>query len=711
MKLVITEKPSVAQSLSKVIGARERKNGYLEGNGYLVSWCIGHLVEPAPPEAYDERYKRWRYEDLPILPDKWKYEVSPSTKKQFKVLKMLMERKDVDRLICATDAGREGELIFRLVYHKAGCTKPFDRLWISSMEDAAIREGFRNLRPSSEYDNLYKAALCRERADWIVGINATRLFSCLYGQPLNVGRVMTPTLAMTVARDAAISAFKPKPFYTVQIEVSGCTITSERFEDRDEADELWAACMADGEAVVREISEKEIREEPPQLYDLTTLQRDANRLYGFTAKQTLDYLQSLYEKKAVTYPRTDSRYVTADMKENLGRVVNGTAEMFEYELDYEIDEDVVIDDDEVSDHHAILPTISLKTIDLRILSDGEKKILGLVVTRVIAAVSPVFRYEETAVTLECGGHVFTLKGKTVIDKGWKLVEEQLLPLKSERKKEPDTGGFAEGLIVPLGSAAVKEGKTSPPAHFTEDTLLHVLETAGNGGTDADGNELAKIPEGAERRGLGTSATRAAIIEKLVAKGFIARRKGRKKQLLCATDKGTALITVIPEQIQSVAMTAEWEEKLLRIEKGEYSPELFMQEIGEMVQELVSTYEPVRDPNVLLPSRTVAGRCPHCGAEVIETAKGWECMGKECRFMIWKDNAFFKSIGARMTGEMAEKLMAEKLISTGEVRVERCVSRKSGREYPAIISLDLGPDGTVRYKMRFPDRKKKGGGTA
>ena len=706
MKLVITEKPSVAQSLAKVIGARERKAGYLEGNGYLVSWCVGHLVEPAPPEAYDERYKLWRYEDLPILPEKWKYEVSPSTKKQFEVLKMLMERKDVERLICATDAGREGELIFRLVYHKAGCTKPFDRLWISSMEDVAIREGFRNLMPSSEYDNLYKAALCRERADWIVGINATRLFSCLYGQTLNVGRVMTPTLAMTVARDAAISAFKPKPFYTVQIEVSGCTITSERFEDRDEADELWAACMADGEAVVREVSEKEIREEPPQLYDLTTLQRDANRLYGFTAKQTLDYLQSLYEKKAVTYPRTDSRYITADMEASLGRIVTGTAEMFGYELDYEIDEDVVIDDDEVSDHHAILPTISLRQLDLKILSDGEKKILGLVVTRVIAAVSPAFRYEETVITLECGGHVFTLKGKAVIDKGWKLAEEQLLPLKNERKKEPDTSGFAEGHIVPLGSATVKEGKTSPPAHFTEDTLLHVLETAGNGGTDADGNELAKIPEGAERRGLGTSATRAAIIEKLVDKGFIARRKGRKKQLLCATDKGTALITVIPEQIQSVAMTAEWEEKLLRIEKGEYPPELFMQEIGEMVQELVSTYEPVRDPNVLLPSRTVAGRCPHCGAEVIETTKGWECMGKECRFMIWKDNAFFKSIGARMTGEMAEKL-----ISTGEVRVDRCVSRKNGKEYPAIISLDLGPDGTVRYKMRFPDRKKKGGGTA
>ena len=706
MKLVITEKPSVAQSLAKVIGARERRVGYLEGNGYLVSWCIGHLVEPAPPEAYDERYKRWRYEDLPILPEKWKYEVSPSTKKQFEVLKMLMERKDVDRLICATDAGREGELIFRLVYHKAGCTKPFDRLWISSMEDAAIREGFRNLRPSSEYDNLYKAALCRERADWIVGINATRLFSCLYGQTLNVGRVMTPTLAMTVARDAAINAFRSEPFYTVQIEVSGCTITSERFEDRDEADELWAACMADGEAVVREISEEEKREEPPQLYDLTTLQRDANRMYGFTAKQTLDYLQSLYEKKAVTYPRTDSRYVTADMKASLGRLVTGTAEMFGYELDYEIDEDAVIDDDEVSDHHAILPTISLKQLDLKILSDGEKKILGLVVARMIAAVSPAFRYEETAVTLECGGHVFTLKGKTVIDKGWKQVEEQFLPSKREQKREPDTGGFAEGLVISLGSAVVKEGKTSPPAHFTEDTLLHLLETAGNGGKDADGNELAKIPEGAGRRGLGTSATRAAIIEKLVDKGFISRRKSRRKQFLCATDKGTALITVVPEQIQSVSMTAEWEEKLLRIEKGEYSPELFMQEIGEMVEELVSTYEPVRDPNVLLPSHKVVGSCPHCGAEVIETTKGWECMGKECRFMIWKDNAFFKSIGAQMAEEMAEKL-----INTGEVLVERCISRKNGTEYPAIISLDPGPDGSVRYKMRFPDRRKREGGTA
>ena len=702
MILVITEKPSVAQSLARVIGAGKRHEGYLEGNGYLVSWCIGHLVELAPPDAYDEKLRKWRYEDLPVLPQEWKYEVSPGTKKQFEVLKKLIGRKDVERLICATDAGREGELIFRLVYHKAGCTKPFDRLWISSMEDSAIREGFRTLRPSSEYDNLYQAALCRERADWIVGINATRLFSCLYKQTLNVGRVMTPTLAMVVMRDATIRAFSPEAFYTVQLELAGCSVTSRRFQDRSEAEELLNTCKAEGSADILEVTRKAKTENPPLLYDLTSLQRDASRICGFTAQQTLDYLQSLYEKKVVTYPRTDSHYLTSDMKPGLVSLVHASSEKLGLRTDgtdLAAGAGRVINDSKVTDHHAILPTRHLKDADLRILSNGERKILTLVTVRAASAISPPCRFDETVIRMTCGGEAFSLKGRTVTDKGWHMIEEQLIPPKT-RKKEPDTGAFREGSRIPIDKASLNEGRTSPPASYSEDTLLHSMETAGNGGTDSSGSETAKIPEDAERRGLGTSATRAGIIEKLVKKGFLARSRDKKKLLLRATDKGTALITVMPELIQSVALTADWEEKLLQIERGEYSPDRFMQEIEQMVTELVSTYEAAGDPEILLPSRRVIGKCPHCGSDIIETGKGWKCTGRDCRFMIWKENAYFNSIGISLTEKMAEDL-----ISNGRILVNSCLSKKSGKRYAAVITLETGPDGTVHYSMAFPDKTR------
>ena len=702
MILVITEKPSVAQSLARVIGADKRHEGYLEGNGYLVSWCIGHLVELAPPDAYDEKLRKWRYEDLPVLPQEWKYEVSPGTKKQFEVLKKLMGRKDVERLICATDAGREGELIFRLVYHKAGCTKPFDRLWISSMEDSAIREGFRTLHPSFEYDNLYQAALCRERADWIVGINATRLFSCLYKQTLNVGRVMTPTLAMVVMRDAAIRAFSPEAFYTVQLELAGCSVTSRRFKDRSEAEELLNACKAEGSADIVEVTRKEKTENPPLLYDLTSLQRDASRICGFTAQQTLDYLQSLYEKKVVTYPRTDSHYLTSDMKPGLVSLVHASSEklgLMTDGTDLAAGAGRVINDSKVTDHHAILPTRHLKDADLRILSNGERKVLTLVTVRAASAISPPCRFDETVIRMTCGGEAFSLKGRTITDKGWHMIEEQLIPPKT-RKKEPDTGAFRQGIRIPIDKASLNEGRTSPPAGYSEDTLLHSMETAGNGGTDADGSETARIPEDAERRGLGTSATRAGVIEKLVKKGFLARSREKKKLLLKATDKGTALITVMPELIQSVALTADWEEKLLQIERGEYSPDRFMQEIEQMVTELVSTYEAAGDPEILLPSRKVTGKCPHCGSDIIETGKGWKCTGRDCRFMIWKENAYFNSIGISLTEKMAEDL-----ISNGRILVNSCLSKKSGKRYAAVITLETGPDGTVHYSMTFPDKTR------
>ena len=702
MILVITEKPSVAQSLALVIGAGKRHEGYLEGNDYLVSWCIGHLVELASPDAYDEKLRKWRYEDLPVLPQEWKYEVSPGTKKQFEVLKKLMGRKDVERLICATDAGREGELIFRLVYHKAGCTKPFDRLWISSMEDAAIREGFLTLRPSSEYDNLYQAALCRERADWIVGINATRLFSCLYKQTLNVGRVMTPTLAMVVMRDAAIRTFSPEAFFTVQLELAGCTVTSRRFQDRSEAEELLNTCKAEGSADILEVTRKAKTENPPLLYDLTSLQRDASRICGFTAQQTLDYLQSLYEKKVVTYPRTDSHYLTSDMKPNLVSLVHASSEKLGLRTDgtdLAAGAGRVINDSKVTDHHAILPTQHLKDADLRILSNSERKILTLVTVRAASAISPPCRFDETVIRMTCGGEAFSLKGRTITDKGWHMIEEQLIPPKT-KKKEPDTGAFREGSRIPINKASLNEGKTSPPAGYSEDTLLHSMETAGNGGTDTGGSETARIPEDAERRGLGTSATRAGVIEKLVKKGFLARSREKKKLLLKATDKGTALITVMPELIQSVALTADWEEKLLQIERGDYSPDRFMQEIEQMVTELVSTYEAAGDPEILLPSRRVTGKCPHCGSDIIETGKGWKCTGRDCRFMIWKENAYFNSIGISLTEKMAEDL-----ISNGRILVNSCLSKKSGKRYAAVITLETGPDGTVHYSMTFPDKTR------
>ena len=433
--LIITEKPSVARTISKVLGATARRDGYLEGGGYLISWCVGHLVELAPPGAYDPRLERWDRADLPILPERWQYLVSSSTKKQFDVLCKLMHRADVDRIICATDAGREGELIFRLVYHQCGCRKPVSRLWISSMEDAAIRAGFENLKPSTEYDSLYKAALCRERADWLVGINATRLFSCLHGVTLNVGRVMTPTLAMTVEREAAIAAFHPEPFYTIFLQMEGYMASSERFKDKTQAEDLLAKCRKSSQVLVQKSERKEKSERPPALYDLTTLQRDANRLLGYSAQQTLDYTQSLYEKKLITYPRTDSRYLTEDMAAGLPGLVMDTAVAFGFRGAIPVHAKQVINNQKVSDHHAILPTQSVAGADLSSLPVGEVSILRLIAARLLAAVGEPYRYAETTMQFECAGQTFMAKGRTVLDEGWKAVERVILGNAAEKGEE------------------------------------------------------------------------------------------------------------------------------------------------------------------------------------------------------------------------------------------------------------------------------------
>ena len=694
-QLVVTEKPSVAQVIGKALGITKRCDGYLEGGEYLVSWCVGHLVELAPPGSYDPKLSKWSKADLPILPKTWQYLVSPGTQKQFEVLRSLMARPDVDQLVCATDAGREGELIFRLVYHQCGCKKSFTRLWISSMEDAAIREGFVHLKPSTEYDALYEAALCRERADWLVGINATRLFSCLHGVTLNVGRVMTPTLAMTVEREAAIAAFKPEPFYIIQLQTGGCMASSERFKDKSQAEELLAECRKSSQAVVQKSECKEKSERPPALYDLTTLQRDANRLLGYSAQQTLDYTQALYEKKLVTYPRTDSRYLTEDMEPGLPELVRQTAAHFGVTGEIPIHAKQVINSKKVSDHHAILPTRSMAKADLSSLPAGEANVLRLIAARLLAAVGESYRYAETTVQMECAGTVFTAKGKTVLAEGWKAVERAVLGDTAEKDKEkleilPEV---QERETMPVLDAQLKEGKTSPPKHFTEDTLLSAMETAGK----------ESMPEEAGRRGIGTPATRAGIIEKLVKKGFLTREGSGKTKNLIPTEKGRALIAVMPEEIQSPAMTADWEQKLLQIEQGELDPETFMNEIEQMVASLVQTSEAVKGASMLMKNNgKIVGVCPHCGAEVAEREKGWFCTNRECRFVIWKDNAFFKRLGKHITGQLVDKLLRD-----GRARLKDCKSQRTGKTYNASVLMTTEADGRAQFSLEFENGGGKG----
>ena len=686
--LIITEKPSVARTISKVLGVTARRDGYLEGGGYLISWCVGHLVELAPPGVYDPRLERWDRADLPILPERWQYLVSSSTQKQFDILCKLMHRADVDRIVCATDAGREGELIFRLVYHQCNCRKPVSRLWISSMEDAAIREGFANLKPSTEYDSLYKAALCRERADWLVGINATRLFSCLHGVTLNVGRVMTPTLAMTVEREAAIAAFKPEPFYIIQLQTGGCMASSERFKEKAQAEKLLAECRKSSQALVQKSERKEKSERPPALYDLTTLQRDANRLLGYSAQQTLDYTQSLYEKKLVTYPRTDSRYLTEDMAAGLPGLVMDTAVAFGFRGAIPVHAKQVINNKKVSDHHAILPTQSVAGADLSSLPVGEASILRLIAARLLAAVGEPYRYAETTVQFECTGQTFTAKGKTVLDEGWKAIERAILGDTAEKIEENlDVLTEAQnGETHPILDAELKEGRTTPPKHFTEDTLLAAMETVGK----------EDMREEVERRGIGTPATRAATIEKLVQKGFLAREGGGKTKHLIPTEKGCALIAAMPEQLKSPAMTAAWEKKLLEIERNNYTPEQFMEEIESMMKSLGNQYANTPSaPAKAANGAPVVGTCPHCGSDVAEREKGFFCASRECRFVIWKDNAFFNRLGKCPTRQVVDKLLRD-----GRARLKDCKSQRTGKTYNATVMLTTEADGRAKFSLEF-----------
>ena len=696
MRLVIAEKPSVAQSLSAVIGANARKDGYLEGNGWRVSWCVGHLAGLADADSYDPKYAKWRYDDLPILPSGWKMSVGRDKKKQFDILKKLLCAPDVTEVVNACDAGREGELIFRNVYELAGCKKPMKRLWISSMEDSAIREGFENLRPGADYDGLHQAALCRAKADWLVGINATRLFSVLYRRTLNIGRVMSPTLALIVQREAEIEAFQPEPFYTVALELPGFTAVGARMKDKTAAKELQTACRG-GSAVVKQAQRKEKSEKPPALYDLTTLQRDANRLLGFTAQQTLDYLQNLYEKKLCTYPRTDSRYLTSDMAEGLPVLVNLTANAMPFRKGIGItcNPEAVINDKKVTDHHAVIPTRNLRDADLSALPVGEKAVLELVAARLLCAVAEPHLYEETAATLVCAGQEFAAKGKTIQRPGWRKLDAAYhaglknAPEPEERPEEKTLPELSEGQSLSVSNASVKEGKTSPPKHFTEDTLLSAMENAGK----------EDMPDTAERKGLGTPATRAGILEKLASTGFLERKKSKKTVQLMPSRDARSLITVLPEQLQSPLLTAEWEYRLGEIERGELSPEEFLSGIYAMLRELAATYQVVKGTEYLFsPPREAVGRCPRCGGEVTESQKGFFCQSETCRFAIWKDSKWWSAKKKQPT-----KAIVAALLKDGRARLTGCYSEKTGKTYDADVLLeDTGE--YVNFKLDFGQRK-------
>ena len=694
MKLVIAEKPSVAKSIAAVLKATNRKDGYLEGSGFLVSWCVGHLVELADASIYEERYAKWVLADLPILPNHWKYVITPDTKKQFDTLKQLMGRADVDSLVCATDAGREGELIFRLVYEQAKCKKPVERLWISSMEDSAIREGFEHLRPSADYDSLYRAALCRARADWLVGINATRLFSCLYHRTLNIGRVMTPTLALIVQREADIDAFKPTPFYTVTLGLSDFAATGERLTDKAKAQAVQEACVAADTATIKSVERKEKTEKPPALYDLTTLQREANRLLGFTAQQTLDYLQSLYEKKLATYPRTDSRYLTSDMAGSLPVLVNTVAKAMPFASGVAVrcNPAQVINDAKVSDHQAIIPTQNVKDADLDSLPVGERSLLSLIAARLLCAVGQPYAYAETSVVVECAGYEFKTKGRAVLNPGFKELDgryRETLKNKPEPDKEKEAKALpvlTQGQSCSVVTTGIKEGKTTPPAHFTEDSLLAAMETAGAG----------EMPEDAERKGLGTPATRAGILEKLIKVGFLERKKVKKATHLMPTHAGVALITVLPEQIQSPSMTAEWEHQLKEIERGAVEPEAFLNEITAMLKDLIKHYEVVKDASVLFPSdKESLGKCPRCGGSVVELKKGFVCENRDCGFAIWKESKFFTAKKKKPTAAFVTELLA-----SGRAKLSGCYSEKTGKTYDAVVVLDDDGGKYVNFKLEF-----------
>ena len=678
MKLVITEKPSQAFTYAAVLGVKGKRDGYIEGKDYLFSWCLGHLIEMAPPEAYDKKYAVWRKDDLPIIPAKWKYVVSKEKQVQFNILSGLMNREDVTEVINACDAGREGELIFRDLYYLVGCVKPMKRLWLSSMEEDAIREGFQNLHDGAEYDGLYKAALCRVKADWLVGMNATRLFSVLYHRTLNVGRVISPTMAMLVQREADISAFQPQPFYTPVITCGNAEASGGRFENKADAEAVAAACGPT--ATVTKLERMERVKKAPALFDLTALQREANRRCGFTAQQTLDYLQALYEKKLCSYPRTDSRFLTNDMQDGVKVILLRAAELCGVTPPESYDPSTVCDSAKVTDHHAIIPTATAAGMGLDELPEGEAKILGLVCWGVLRALAGDCRYSETTMTLNSGGRDFTIKGKAVLDPGWTAYEK-----KEAERTVPD---YNEGQTVEI-TASVHTCTTTAPSHYTEDMLLADMERAGS----------KDMPENTERKGIGTPATRAPVLEKLVEGDFVRRKSHLKQTRLIPTQTAVSLVSVLPEQLLSPKLTAEWESRLKMVERGELSEYTFMHEIEQMLRDLVYYAKPVPGGELLFPTgRPSVGKCPRCGANVSESRnkKGYFCERTDCSFALWKDSSYLKAKRITLTQDMAKELLAH-----GKAMVRGMYSDRSDSTYDAMLVLvDDGKRTSYRVSFDF-----------
>ena len=701
-RLILAEKPSVAQSIAKVLHVTNKKEGYLEGNGYLISWCIGHLIGLANAETYDEKYINWKKEDLPIIPNPWKQTVSPDKAKQFRILKELLNRKDVPEIICATDAGREGELIFRNVYYQAGCKKPFLRLWISSMEDSAILDGFSHLHPGTDYDNLYRSALARSQADWLVGINGTRLYTSLYGTLLRVGRVQTPVLAMLAERSEQIANFQKQPYWNLHLTAGELTVHREKIFNKEEADRLSTLCQGNP-LEIRSIKQEERTAAPPRLYDLTMLQREANRYFGYTAQQVLDTVQSLYEKKLCTYPRTDSQFITEDMESSVYRLITECRRIFPFTAGSNQDIDIkrCINNKKVSDHHALIPTAEIAKADLSHLTAPERNILEQIAMCLICATGKKHRYQETSIIAVCNGEEFTAKGKTILDNGWKETEQcfrkKLNNTEKENAEDPESLPFVQN-GQNMGNAAIQITNhfTSPPKAYTEDTLLAAMETAGNDNFDKD----------TEKKGLGTPATRAGILEKLVKSGYV-NRKGKN---LIPTQEGMNLVSVMPEPLKSPIMTAEWENTLMKIERSEVSDEAFLSGIIHMINELVTTTSaPLPEKKQLFPTSTNSsdsiGTCPWCGSRVLDGKSSYYCSDRNCGFCLWKKSNYLEKMKCSMTRKLATALL-----KNGRSHMKSLYSARTGKTFDADLVLtetvDKNGARIASFQLEFPNSKSK-----
>ena len=697
MYLVIAEKPSVSRAIAEVIGAQEREDGFLKGADCIVSWCFGHLAEYVSPDAYDEKFSQWRYEDLPIIPKDWKVAVSGDKKDQFYILKRLLNSPEIEYVVNACDAGREGELIFKHVYDLSGSKKPVKRLWISSLEDSAIQKGMHHLKSEEEYRHLAEAAVCRSQADWLVGMNATRAYTTKYFKKLTVGRVQTPTLAMLVERAGQISNFKKEKYFNVELDCDGIPAIRQKIFDPNEAEQLRKQCQG-SEAVVTAVKETEKKVKTPKLYDLTTLQREANRIYGMTAKQTLDTAQNLYEQKLITYPRTDSQYLTEDMEQTARNVVHQIHEKYQltgpFEKPEQPDVKKVMNNSKVTDHHAIIPTAELASCNLEELKSWEEKILFLIAVHTVMAMSKDHIYLETEVEVECQGECFKAKGKSVLQDGWKLYENCFK--NSDRLAIPDPAQemkeqmpkVAEGQKFYAVMAEKTEHYTSPPKPYSEDTLLAAMETAGN----------KEFEEDTEKKGMGTPATRAGIIEKLIHSQY-ALRKG--KQIL-PTDDGKVLIEILPDFLKSASMTAEWENQLLLMEHGEIAPEQFMSGITKMLTMMLNRCDEISDDETRrFQTKESIGTCPVCGSLVYESKRNFYCSNHDCHFALWKENRYLQSMEKKL-----DKNMAAELLKNGSVHVKDLYSKKKDLYFEADLHMEADENGRVNFSLSFPKKKPK-----